>query len=44
VTPEILTNEEITQFVPFRLELRGKDQLLEWLAQIAHLAAPTSIK
>jgi restriction system protein len=42
--PGILTNEEITRFMPFRLELRGKDQLLEWLAQIAHSAAPTSVK
>ena len=33
--PGIMQNQNITRFMPYRLELRARDELLQWLGSIA---------
>ncbi len=36
--PGIVSDPDIKRFMPYRLELRAKDQLLEWLAMASRTA------
>jgi restriction system protein len=33
--PGVLTDASITRYIPYRLDLRGRDELLAWLEQVA---------